>query len=161
MLNLVFVVVVFKTREFVFKNVCSFAWPNWQVWRRIICKNVEQLRRCQQIWRIVIALNSSIIFRILIYFAIPLLKSGKGLFIVEMHSAYPASSQALHWNNSETIMQIEHHRLRIKDPNWLEATSGLFTSVAEDLNLGQPKTNPASGESRTRTRDRQIMSLMR
>ena len=54
------------------------------------------------IWRIVIALNSSIIFRILIYFAIPLLKSGKGLFIVEVHSAYPASSQALHWNNSET-----------------------------------------------------------
>ena len=30
------------------------------------------------------------------YFAIPLLKSSKGLFIVEMHSAYPASSQALH-----------------------------------------------------------------
>ena len=58
-------------------------------------------------------------------------------------------------------MQIEHHRLRIKNPNWQEATSGLFTSVAEDLNLGQPKTNPASGESRTRTRDRQITSLMR
>ena len=58
-------------------------------------------------------------------------------------------------------MQIEHHRLRIKNPNWREATSGLFTSVAEDLNLGQLKTNPVSGESRTRTRDRQIMSLMR
>ena len=46
-------------------------------------------------------------------------------------------------------MQIEHHRLRIKNPNWREGTSGLFTNVAEDLNLGQPKTNPASGESRT------------
>ena len=36
-------------------------------------------------------------------------------------------------------MQIEHHRLRIKNPNWREGTSGLFTNVAEDLKLGQPK----------------------
>ena len=57
-------------------------------------------------------------------------------------------------------MQIEHNRLRIKNPSWQEATSWLFTSVAEDLNSGQPKTNPASGESRTWTGDRQITSLM-
>ena len=40
-------------------------------------------------------------------------------------------------------MQIEHNR--IKNSNWREATSWLFTSVAEDLNSGQQRANPASG----------------
>lgn len=30
--------------------------------------------------------------------------------------------------------------------------------MVEDLNLGQPRTNPSSGQSRTQTRDRQIAS---
>ena len=46
-------------------------------------------------------------------------------------------------------MQIEHNRNKKK--NLEEATSWLFTSVAWDLNLGQPRTNPASGQSGTRT----------
>lgn len=36
---------------------------------------------------------------------------------------------------------------RIKNPNWPEAPTWLFTSVAEDLNSGRPLTNPASGHS--------------
>ena len=40
-------------------------------------------------------------------------------------------------------MQIEHNR--IKNSNWREAISWLFSSVAEDLNSGQQRTNPASG----------------
>ena len=47
-------------------------------------------------------------------------------------------------------MQIEDNR--IKNHNWQKATSWLFTSVAEDLNSGRPRTNPASGQSGTRTR---------
>ena len=35
---------------------------------------------------------------------------------------------------------------RIKNPNWQEATSWLFTSVTEDFNSGRPRTNPASGQ---------------
>ena len=38
----------------------------------------------------------------------------------------------------------------------MEATSCLFTSMVEDLNLGKPRTNPASGQSGTQTRDRRI-----
>ena len=41
------------------------------------------------------------------------------------------------------------------------ATSWLFTSVAEDLNSGRPRTNPTSGKSVTRTRDRGIASPTR
>ena len=76
-----------------------------------------------------------------------------------MHLAYPASLQALHSNTWKQIIQIEHNR--IKNPNWQEATSWLFTSVAEDLSSGQPSTNPASGQSGTRTRDRRIASPTR
>ena len=32
-----------KTRKFVSKNVCPIAWPNWQVWHRMFCENVEWL----------------------------------------------------------------------------------------------------------------------
>ena len=62
-----------------------------------------------------------------------------------MHLAYP--------------IQIQHNK--IKNPNWQEATGWLFTSVAEDLNSGRPRTNPASGQSGTRTRDRRIASPTR
>ena len=41
---------------------------------------------------------------------------------------------------------------------WLEVTSWLYTSVAEYLKLGQPRTNPASGQSGTQTQGRQIQS---
>ena len=57
------------------------------------------------------------------------------------------------------ITQIQHNRIR--NPNWQETTSWLFTSEAEDLNLGRPSTNPASGQSGTRTRDRRIASPTR
>ena len=76
-----------------------------------------------------------------------------------MHLAYPASLQALHSNNYKTDNANKHDR--IKNPNWQEATSWLFTSVAEDLNLGRPRTNPASGQSGTRTRGSLIASLTR
>ena len=56
-------------------------------------------------------------------------------------------------------MQLKHNR--IKNPNWQGAASWLFTSVAEDLNLGRQRTNPASGQSRTLTRDGLIASLTR
>ena len=54
---------------------------------------------------------------------------------------------------------MQHNR--IQNPNWQEATSWLFTSVGKDLNLERPRTNPASGESGTRTRDRLIASPTR
>ena len=76
-----------------------------------------------------------------------------------MHLAYPASLRALHSNTLKQIIQIQHNR--IKDPNRQEATSWLFTRVAEDLNLGRPSTNPATGQSGTRTRDRRIASPTR
>ena len=63
-----------------------------------------------------------------------------------LYLAYPASLQALHSDNSG-IKEIEHNR--IKNRNWQEGTSSLFTSVAEDLNSGRPRTNPASGQSGT------------
>ena len=44
----------------------------------------------------------------------------------------------------------------IKNPNWQEATIWLFTSVAEDLNSGRSRTNPANGRSRARIRDRRM-----
>ena len=34
----------------------------------------------------------------------------------------------------------------VKNPNWQEANSWLFTSAAEKLNLGLPRTTSASGE---------------
>ena len=51
------------------------------------------------------------------------------LYIVEVHLAYPASY--IVYRHSTTIilkqmMQIEH--IRIKNPNWQEAASWLFTS---------------------------------
>ena len=51
---------------------------------------------------------------------------------------------------------MQHNR--IKNPNWKEAAGWLFKSVTEDLNSGQRKTNPASGQSRTRTQDRGPLS---
>ena len=39
-------------------------------------------------------------------------------------------------NSKYKIIQIQHNR--IKNPNWQEETSRLFTSVAEDLNSGWP-----------------------
>ena len=56
-------------------------------------------------------------------------------------------------------MQLKHNR--IKNPNWQGAASWLFTSVAEDLNLGRQRTNPASGQSGTLTQDGLIASLTR
>ena len=55
------------------------------------------------------------------------------------------------------MMQIGHNSIKIG--NWQETTSWLFTSVAEDLNSGGPRTNPASGQSRTQTQDCRVKSL--
>ena len=54
---------------------------------------------------------------------------------------------------------MQHNR--IKNLNWQVATSWLFASVAKDLNWGQPRKNPATDQGGTRTRDRQIASLIR
>ena len=56
----------------------------------------------------------------------------------KVHLVYPASLQTLHANTQKQIIRIQCNR--IKNPNWQEATSWLFTSVAEDLNTGQPRT---------------------
>ena len=52
------------------------------------------------------------------------------------------------------IIQIEHNI--VKNPNWPEQTSWLFTSVTEDLNWEVER-----GQSGTRTQDRRIASLTR
>ena len=44
-------------------------------------------------------------------------------------------------------IKIQHNR--IKKPIWQDATSWLFTSVAKDLNWGQPRPDPASVQSGT------------
>jgi len=62
---------------------------------------------------------------------------------VEVYFTYPASLGALLSNNYKQINHVEHNR--IKNPNWQEATSGLFTSVAKDLNLVQQRWNLTSG----------------
>ena len=73
----------------------------------------------------------------------------------KVHLAYSTCLQALQANTYKKIIQIKHNR--IKNSNWKEATSSLFTSVADDLNLGGPRKNPASGHNGThRTQDRRI-----
>ena len=68
-----------------------------------------------------------------------------------------ASLQALHSNTWKQIIQVQH--TRVKNPNWREATTWLFTtSMAKDLNSGQPRTNRVSGQSITRTWDHWIAS---
>ena len=59
--------------------------------------------------------------------------------------AYPSSLQALH---SNTYKQIIQHN-RIKNSDWQEATSWLFSSMAEGLNSGRPRTNLASHQRGT------------
>ena len=51
----------------------------------------------------------------------------------KVNLAYPASFQALHANEKQINIQIEHNK--INNPNWQEATSWPSTSVAEHLNL--------------------------
>ena len=82
----------------------------------------------------------------------------KGLFIVEsaLSLIQLFNTEALHLNTSKQKIQIQGNR--IKNPNWLEATSWQFTSMAEDLILGQPRTNPASGQSGTQTQEHLIAS---
>ena len=55
---------------------------------------------------------------------------------------------------NETNNWNKLNRLRI--PTGRRQTSWLCTSTAEELNHGLPRTNPASGQSGTRTRDVQI-----
>ena len=54
-----------------------------------------------------------------------------------VESALSLSTQILR-NNIINIIQIQNNRIK--------ATSSLFTSVAEDLNSGRPRTNPKSPE---------------
>ena len=47
----------------------------------------------------------------------------------------------------------------VKNPNWKDVQSvGYFTSAAEDVNLGLPRTNTPIGLSRTCTQGLQITS---
>ena len=63
--------------------------------------------------------------------------------------------------NSFPLNTIQY-QCEILNSKWQEATcSWLFTSMAEDLNLVQPRTNPASVQSSTRTLDCQIVSRTR
>ena len=57
--------------------------------------------------------------------------------------------------------QILRNKNRIKNPNWQEATSWLFTNMAEDLNTGQPRTNPSSRQSGIQTQGCLIASPTR
>ena len=58
----------------------------------------------------------------------------------------------------ESAIRIQIEPNRIINPNWQEATSWLFSSVAKDLKLGRPRSNPVSGQSRIRTREGRIAS---
>ena len=66
----------------------------------------------------------------------------------------PRGSFARTWKLSSGLFSL---------PDWLPLSlrGWLFTSVAEDLNSGRPTTNPASGHSGIRTRDRRIASTTR
>ena len=59
------------------------------------------------------------------------------------------------------MIQIQHNG--IKNPNWREAATWLFTCtrVGEDLNSRQPRATSAIRQSRTRTWDRRIASPTR
>ena len=56
-----------------------------------------------------------------------------------MHLAYPPCLHALHSNTQKQIIQVEHKR--IKNPNWQEATSWLFNSVAKKLGTTMNKSS--------------------
>ena len=81
----------------------------------------------------------------------------KGLFVV----ASELSSVSSYFTGTPLIQIIKMQHNRIKNPKCQEATSWLFTSVAEDLNSVRPRTNPASGQSGTRTQGRRIASPTR
>ena len=56
--------------------------------------------------------------------------------------------------------RIQIELKRVKNPNWPEANQLAITSMAEDLNLGLPRTNPAGGQGGTWTQGLQIASLV-
>ena len=96
------------------------------------------------------------------YYLSILSRKSKGLKVClqwKVHLAYPARLQALQSDTQKQIIQTQHNR--VKNPNSQKATSQLFTSAAEDLNSGRPRTSPASCQSGTRTRDRWIASPTR
>lgn len=72
-----------KHAKFPSKNVCPVARPNWQVWCRMIYKNVKWVTRC---WQVVN--NSAVIFRILICFSIHFLPWNKSLNCAN-HNQWP------------------------------------------------------------------------
>ena len=53
------------------------------------------------------------------------------------------------YKQQKITIQIKRFN-RIKNPNWQEANSWIFTSMAEDLNSEWPRTNKAGDWSRTR-----------
>ena len=59
----------------------------------------------------------------------------KCLFIVEHALSYTKLVHR-HAKQLKQIIQIKHNI--VKNPNWPEQTSWLFTSVAKDLNSGVP-----------------------
>ena len=58
----------------------------------------------------------------------------------------------LMWPSKSLEQKLPIKQNGVKNPNWGEETSWMFTRVFEDLNLGLPQTNPASGQGATWTR---------
>ena len=70
------------------------------------------------------------------------------MFLVEVNIAFPARHSTKNIRNNESKWNITG----LKIPTGRRQPVGHFTSVAEDLNSGRPRTNPASGQSGTRIR---------
>ena len=78
-------------------------------------------------------------------------------YIQEIHTCLiDHSPLGFSWPMQQTTEMNLTARLRI--PTGRRQTSWLCTSAAEELNQGLPRTNPASGQSGTWTRDLQISS---
>ena len=72
-------------------------------------------------------------------------KRFKGLFIVESAlslSSWFTGTPLKYWLTNKCF---KHNVTGLKNLNWQEGTRWLFTSVAEDLNSGRQRTNPARG----------------
>ena len=99
---------VFKTHKFAFKKVSQIVRPNWQVWCRMIWKNVKNVSNNIKDgglnkWIIVVD-NSPIIFRILINVAIPLLQSDELLNSTENKAMNRAEQN--NWPTSHDVSSL-------------------------------------------------------
>ena len=93
--------------------------------------------------------NPFIIFKNLYIYIANFWQIANSLLIVEVHLALKLV------NRHSTFWHKLNSKLRI--PTGRRQTSWLYTSTAEELSQRLPGTNPASGHSRTWTRDLQIL----